>query len=110
MKKIQAEPATSSATSETLESFTRTQVQGFIQQLLEDELTELLGQPKSGRRNGTVDAPGEARNGHGQLRKLVLMNGTITLSPPRVGDLEERFVNPILPSFQRRPGKCARCC
>lgn len=101
MKKIITEPATSSATWETLETFARAQVQDFIQQLLEDEVTELLGRQKSARR-AAVDAPAGARNGRGKPRKLALMNGTITLRRPRVRDLEERFVSRLLPLFQRR--------
>ena len=50
MRKMPEQPATSSATWETLETFARTHVQGFIQQLLEDEVTELLGRAKSARR------------------------------------------------------------
>lgn len=101
MQKMVANPAPSSATWETLEMFARGQVQGFIQQLLEDEVTELLGRPKSGRR-AVVDAPPGARNGHGKPRQLALMNGTVTVRRPRVRDLEERFVSRLLPLFQRR--------
>ena len=100
MEKIVREQSTSSATWETLEAFARAQVQEFIQQLLEDEVTELLGRPKSARRSA-VDAPGGSRNGHGKARKLALMNGTITVQRPRVRDLEERFVSRLLPLFQR---------
>lgn len=105
MRKMGTEPAASSvtpsATWDTLESFARTQVQSFIQQLLEDEVTDLLGRAKSVRRSA-VDAPVGARNGLGQPRKLALMNGTITLRRPRVRDLEERFVSRLLPLFQRQ--------
>lgn len=106
MKKMILEQATSSATWETLESFARTHVQTFIQQVLEDEVTELLGRAKSVRR-GAVDAPAGARNGHGKPRKLALMNGTITVERPRVRDLEERFVSRVLPFFQRRTPEVA---
>lgn len=101
MEKIVRDQSTSSATWETLEAFARAQVQEFIQQLLEDEVTELLGRPKSARR-APVDAPRGARNGHGKARKLALMNGTITVRRPRVRDLEEHFVSRLLPLFQRR--------
>lgn len=85
---------------DTLETFARMHVQGFIQQLLEDEVTELLGRGKSERR-GTLDAPG-SRNGHGKPRQLALMNGTVTVRRPRVRDVEERFASRLLPLFQRR--------
>jgi len=101
MQKMILEQATSSATWETLESFARTHVQTFIQQLLEDEVTELLGRAKSVRRSA-VDAPAGARNGHGKPRQLALLNRTITVQRPRVRDLEERFVSRLLPLFQRR--------
>ena len=51
MKDFITAPATSSATWETLDTFARLHVQAFIQQLLEDEGTELLGRPNSLRRN-----------------------------------------------------------
>jgi transposase-like protein len=101
MRKMGTGPATSSATWQTLEGFARTHVQAFIQQLLEDEVTELLGRAKSVRRPA-VDAPIGARNGHGKPRQLALMNGTVTLRRPRVRDLEERFVSRLLPLFQRQ--------
>lgn len=105
MDKMMQEPATSSARSsatwESLESFARTHIQGFIQQLLEDEVTELLCRPKSARRK-PLDAPAGARNGHGTPRKLALLNGTVTIRRPRVRDIEERFVSRLLPLFKRR--------
>ena len=42
---------------DTLETIARTQVQGFIQQLLEDEVTELLGRAKSARRARAIWRP-----------------------------------------------------
>lgn len=85
----------------TLETFARTQVQGFIQQLLEDEVDELLGRKKSEWRAALDALPG-SRNGHGKPRQLALMNGTISVQRPRVRDVEERFVSRLLPLFQRR--------
>ena len=73
---------------ETLETFARAQVQGFIQQLLDDEVAELMGRAKSERR-AALDAPAASRNEHGKPRQLALMNGTITVRRPRVRDLEE---------------------
>jgi len=98
MKKMKAEPATSSATWDMLESFARKHVQGFIQPLLEEEVTELLGRPKSTRR-GTMDVLAGARNGHGKMRNLALMTGTIVVRRPWVRDLVERFVSRQLPLF-----------
>ena len=101
MKKMTPEATASSPAWDTLETFARAHVQGFIQQLLEDEVAELLGRTKSARR-AAVDAPPGSRNGHGQPRQLALMSGTITVRRPRVRDLEERFVSRLLPLFQRR--------
>jgi len=101
MTKMTNVPETSSPAWDTLEAFARAQVQGFIQQLLEDEVDELLGRKKSERR-AALDAPRGSRNGHGKPRRLALMNGTIRVRRPRVRDVEERFVSRLLPLFQRR--------
>jgi putative transposase len=101
MKKMIVAAVASSPTWDTLEAFARTQVQSYIQQLLEDEVTELLGREKSERR-AAVDAPIGSRNGHGKPRRLALMNGTISVQRPRVRDVEETFCSRLLPLFQRR--------
>ncbi len=96
-----AEGASASPLWATLESFARQEIQAFIQRLLEQEVTDLLGRGKSGRR-AVVDATPGHRNGYGKPRRLTLSNGTITLHRPRVRGLEERFVSRVLPLFQRR--------
>lgn len=101
MQKMIAGEAASSPAWDTLAMFARSHVQEFIQQLLEDEVTELLGRTKSARRT-EVDAPIGSRNGYGKPRQLALMSGTVTLRRPRVRDLEERFVSRLLPLFLRR--------
>ena len=45
-------------TWETLESFVRVKVQAFVQDLLEEEVTELLGRGKSVRREVVDATPG----------------------------------------------------
>lgn len=89
---------------ETLEHWTRLKVQEFLQEMLEEELTALLGREKHGRRGvvSPVDPPQGSRNGHGKPRKFAMMNGTVTVRRPRARDLEERFVSKILPLFKRR--------
>jgi transposase-like protein len=84
----------------TLEAYARTQIQQFVQRLLEEEVDALLGRQKSERR--ATDAPAGYRNGHGKPRQLSLTSGTITVRRPRVRDVEERFVSRVLPLFQRR--------
>jgi transposase-like protein len=88
-------------TWERLEEFAREHVQRFIQALLEEEITELLGRTKSARREAVDAAPGY-RNGYGKPRRLTLTNGTITVRRPRVRDLNERFVSRVLPLFKRQ--------
>jgi putative transposase len=86
---------------DNLEEMVRIKVREFIQSLLEAEVEELLGRPKSERRK-LVDNSPAYRNGHGKERKLTLGNGTITLRRPRVRGLEERFISQVLPLFARR--------
>jgi putative transposase len=86
---------------ERLEGFVREQVQRFIQALLEEEITALLGRTKSVRRTA-VDVPKGLRNGYGKPRQLTLTAGTITVRRPRVRGLGERFVSRVLPLFKRR--------
>jgi transposase-like protein len=84
-----------------LEAWVRAHVQRFVQGLLEDEVTELLGRPKHGRR-AAVDAPAGYRNGSGKTRRLTLSCGTIELRRPRVRGLEARFESQLLPLFAKR--------
>lgn len=84
-----------------LETLVRSQIQDFIQGLLEEEVTALLGRAKSARRE-PVDAPPGWRNGHGKPRRLALTSGTITVQRPRVRGLAERVESALLPLFCRR--------
>jgi transposase-like protein len=86
---------------ESLEALARERIQEFVQSLLEEEVTSLVGRRKSERREA-VDTPPVYRNGHGKLRKLAMMGGTIEVRRPRVRGLEERFESRILPLFRRR--------
>jgi transposase-like protein len=86
---------------EGLEAMVRERIQEFVQVLLEEEVTALVGRRKSERRV-CVDAPPVYRNGYGKPRKLALMGGTIEVQRPRVRGLEERFESRILPLFKRR--------
>src|SRR5499426_1468813 len=97
----QTTPEPTASTWERLEEFARAHVQRFIQDLLEEEVTELLGRTKSARREAVDAAPGY-RNGYGKPRQLTLTNGTIPVRRPRVRDLNERFVSRVLPLFKRQ--------
>ena len=79
----------------------RGKVQEWIQELLEAEVTELLGRHKSERR-AAVDAAAGYRNGHGQPRRLTVGSGTVTVRRPRVRALEERLESRVLPLFAKR--------
>ena len=89
------------ATWETLERWVQGKVQALIQEVLEAEVTELLGRSKSERRSVVDAAPGY-RNGHGEPRQLTLGSGTVTVRRPRVRGLAERFESRVLPLFARR--------
>jgi len=86
---------------DNLEEWVRRKVQEFIQSLLEEEVTELLGRKKSERQKAVDGSPGY-RNGYGKERKLTLGCGTVTLRRPRVRRLLARFESRILPLFARR--------
>ena len=94
-------PESTAPTWEVLEGLVREQAQEFIQRILEEEVTELLGRGKSERR-AAVDAPAGYRNGYGKPRHLTMSSGTITLRRPRVRGVEERFESRVLPLFARR--------
>jgi transposase-like protein len=77
-----AEASPSTVTWETLEAWTRGRIQAFIQALLEEEVTMVLGRWKSERRQAVDAGPGY-RNGYGKPRRLSLTSGTITVRRPR---------------------------
>lgn len=85
----------------SLESFARQRIQSWLQRMLEEEVTELIGRRRYERRD-EVDAAVVYRNGHGKPRRLSMSCGTITVQRPRVRGLEERFESRILPLFKRR--------
>ena len=69
---------------EQLEEWVREQIQFYVQELLEDEVTQLLGRRKNERRR-EVDASGGYRNGYGKERRLTMSCGTIKLRRPECG-------------------------
>ena len=93
---------------EALEQMVRGRVQEFIQEILEDEVTEFLGgRAKSQRRVSVEGGPKGYRNGYGKPRKLTLASGTVQVCRPRVRDVEERFESRVLPLFARRTKEAA---
>ena len=99
-------PSESRAHWEDLEEWVRGQIQGLIQELLEEEITELLGRAKSARGSTLDGAPGY-RNGYGKPRRLTLSSGTIQVRRPRVRNVEERFESRVLPLFAPKSKKVA---
>ncbi len=100
-KKNTKESVESRVCFEQLEDWVREKIQSWVQALLEEEVTELLGRGKSERREA-VDAPPGYRNGYGNPRRLTMSSGTIAVRRPRVRDLEERFESRVLPLFAKR--------
>lgn len=91
-------PATSTTVCyNTIESFARLQIQDWLQNLLEAEVTEFLGRGRHAR-----GANRGYRNGYGKPRRLALTNGTVTLKRPRVRDAAEAFESKVLPLFKRQ--------
>ena len=84
-----------------LEAMIRGRVQEFIQEILDQEVTEFLGREKSERQK-PIDGVVGYRNGHGKPRKLTTSAGTVTLRRPRVREVEEQFESRVLPLFLRR--------
>lgn len=92
---------TSTVTWESLEEFARLKIQMWFQELLEQEVTELLGREHHERQRA-IDGVRGYRNGYGKPRRLSMQGGTITVRRPRVRELEERFESRLLPFFVRR--------
>ena len=78
-KNIPAAVASTNAYA-ALEGWARSRVQVWLQELLEDEVTQFLGREKSER---SADRRGY-RNGHGKPRRFAMMNGTMEVRRPRV--------------------------
>lgn len=87
-----------------LEGYAREQIRVWLQDLLDQELTEFLGREKSERKVKADEQPGY-RNGHGRPRRVTLSLGTIEVRRPRVRNLEERFTSRVLPFFKRQSGE-----
>ncbi len=91
---------------EHLEEWLRGQMQGLIQELLEQEVTEFLGRTRSVRRSESDNDAGY-RNGYAPPRRLTMSSGTIRVRRPRVRDTEERLESRLLPLFVHRTREVA---
>ena len=97
-KKNTPEGIESTNAYDALEDWARSRVQGWLQELLEDEVTQFLGRGKSER---SPDRRGY-RNGHGKPRRFAMLNGTMEVKRPRVRNTVERFESQVLPYFRRK--------
>jgi transposase-like protein len=84
-----------------LETYARQHLQVWLQDLLEQEVTEVLGRGKHERKISGGEQAGD-RNGHGKPRRFTFSLGTVEVRRPRVRNLEERFVSRVLPFFKRQ--------
>jgi putative transposase len=84
-----------------LEEFARGKIRDYLQDLLEQEVTEWLGRHKSERKINPSEQLGY-RNGYGKTRRFTMSMGTIEIRRPRVRNLDERFVSKVLPLFKRQ--------
>ena len=84
-----------------LEQHARERIREYLQDLLEEEVTEWLGRAKGERKMNPREQPGY-RNGFGKPRRFTLSLGTIEIRRPRVRNLDERFKSRILPMFKRQ--------
>lgn len=87
---------------ESLEEMARRRIQEFVQELLDEEITALVGRGRSERRQAVSEGPVVYRNGYGEPRRLSMSCGTIEVRRPRLRGLEERFESRVLPLFKRR--------
>lgn len=101
-KKNTAELFGSRGMWESLEEMARQRIQVFVQELLEEEVTALVGRERSERRPVVSEGPAVYRNGHGKPRRLAMTCGTVEVRRPRLRGLEERFESQVLPLFKRR--------
>ena len=101
-EKITSTESASRVCYETMEAHARGRIQGWLQDLLEAEVTEFLGRGKSQRQAEVAPARLGYRNGYGKPRRVALTAGTITVCRPRMRNLAERFESRVLPLFKRR--------
>src|SRR5690606_10346249 len=84
-----------------LEAYARQHLQAWLQDLLEQEVTDLLGRRKHERKMPGGEQAGD-RNGHGKPRRFTFSVGTVEVRRPRVRNMDERFVSRVLPFFTRQ--------
>src|SRR5688572_8367131 len=101
-EKITSRESASRVCYETMEAHARSCIQSWLQDVLEEEVTEFLGRGKSQRQAEVAPVRLGYRNGYGKPRRVALTAGTITVRRPRMRNLAERFESRVLPLFKRR--------
>lgn len=86
---------------ENIEEWVRGKVQNYLQEILEEEVTEFLGRGKHERKEQEEKVAGY-RNGYGKERKFSMQGGTITLKRPRLREVEEKFESAMMPLYAKR--------
>ena len=111
MQKQTTQPTVaSSLTWERLETWLRSKMREWLQDLLDAEVDELLGRRKSARRKAIDSAPGY-RSGHGKPRRLMLSCGTVPVrrlnAPELMQEVHDgaQYVNGV--RAQERPWEAA---
>ena len=79
------------------EGWVRGKIRYWVQELLEDEVSEHLGRSRYERR-GEINGPSGCRNGYGKERRGTLSCGTIRVRRPRVCG-----GNPVTCQFEAYP-------
>src|SRR5947199_2697127 len=93
------EPKASTVVWENLDEFVRQQIQGLLQELLDEAVNAFLGRLKSPRRAPeapTGSGPAAYRNGYGKPRQVSTPSGTVTVQRPRIRGLAQRFASRVL--------------
>src|SRR5215813_6272012 len=95
-QKTTTEQSASTVCYEMIEAKARERIQSWLQDLLEQEVTEFLGRAKSQRRSEDDVV------GYRNARRIALSSGTVGVRRPRMRNLGDRFASRVLPLFKRR--------
>src|SRR4029079_5211624 len=99
-QKTTTEQSASTVCYEMIETKARERIQSWLQDLLEEEVTEFLGRAKSQRR--CEDDVIGYRNVYGTPRRIALSSGTVSVRRPRLRNLGDRFESRVVALFKAR--------
>jgi putative transposase len=106
-KRIEDAREASSIVWDSLEEGFRQRIQGYLQQLLEEELEEFLGRGRYARK--TPEQAGGYRNGYGRPRSLSTRCGMLQVRRPRARGADQPFESRVLPFFMKRTQDITAC-